>query len=271
MRFRRSTVSAPFRGALLPGSRRALAPVADRLLATARAPFQLSNARATDVSPEAATRMTTSPNPEAAFVGKITAAATHEIRNALAIIKESAGLIDDLMRMSNPGGAIDRERVFQALGRIEAQVGRGADIATHLNRVAHAPDHDLETVDLEKEVRQVVFHAQRAARRKSQAVTAGPATRPCPPLRARPLHVQMALYATVETCLERLAEGAEVEVRAGMRDDRPAVRVTSSTPGVLAWDPASWNGLEELLNRLGVSLESPEAGNGLTLLFASPE
>ncbi len=217
--------------------------------------------------------MTTSPNPEAAFIGKITAAATHEIRNTLAIIKESAGLVDDLVRMSGADGAIDRERVLQALGRIEAQVGRGADIVTHLNRVAHSPDHDLQAVDLEEEVRQIAFHARRAARRKSQVVTAQAAETPGPPLRAVPIHVQMALYATVEACLERLEEGAEIELRADGGGDPPSVHLTSSTNGAdaLAGDPEGWNGLNDVLKRLGVSLESSGTGDGLTLLFAARE
>jgi signal transduction histidine kinase len=216
--------------------------------------------------------MTTSPNPEAAFIGKITAAATHEIRNALAIIKESAGLIGDLVRLSGTDGSLDRERVLKAVGRIDAQVGRGAEVATSLNRVAHALDRDVGAVDLDEEVRQVVFHAQRAARRKSQAVKAGP-TRPTSPVRASPLHVQMALYATVEECLARLGEGATLELSAGAHARRPSVDVAAAddVPLVLAGEGMEWDGLKETLEGLGVSLESSGTGNGVRLLFEAPE
>lgn len=44
--------------------------------------------------------MSTSGSREAAFIGKITASAMHEIRNVSAIVKKSAGLIDDLIRMA---------------------------------------------------------------------------------------------------------------------------------------------------------------------------
>ena len=41
--------------------------------------------------------MSTTENREAAFIGLITAGATHELRNVLAIVKESTGLIADIV------------------------------------------------------------------------------------------------------------------------------------------------------------------------------
>ena len=58
--------------------------------------------------------MSTSGSREAAFIGKITASATHEIRNVLAIVKESAGLIDDLMQAAVTRGPLDGDRVLKA-------------------------------------------------------------------------------------------------------------------------------------------------------------
>ncbi len=246
-----------------------------RRLATSSVRFQLSEARATHLSmearvgegpPGAPTGMTVSAGREAAFIGKITAAATHEIRNVLAIIKESAGLVEDLLYVSTQGGSLDRERVLKALGRIEAQVARGAEISTQLNRVAHATDHDAATVSLDEEVRRVVFHAQRPARKKSQLVRAVDGTPP-PPFQGNVLHVHMAVYAALETCLERLGEGGTVEVRAGMSRGRPSVSLTTSAGGDAADDAAEWDGLRDSLEHLGVSLESSGNGDGLMLLF----
>ncbi len=212
--------------------------------------------------------MTTSGSREAAFIGKITAAATHEIRNVLAIIKESAGLVEDLLHVSTTDGSLDRERVLKALGRIEAHVGRGAEIATNLNRVAHALDQATESVDLVEEVRRVVFQTQRPARRKSQIVRTADGPAP-PPFHASPLHVQMAVYAAVEACLERLDEGATVELRTGLRGGRPSVDLTSASDGGWRADAegTEWDGLRTTLESLGVSLESSGTGDGLTLLF----
>lgn len=212
--------------------------------------------------------MTGFPEREAAFIGKVTASATHELRNALAIIRESAGLVDDLVRMSGPGAPPDRDRILGALSRIDAQVARGAEIVTNLNRVAHTPDHGVESIDLDQGVREVVFHAQRAARKRAQTLTAA-ASLPCPPFPANPLHVQMAIYTAVETCLDGLEEGAGVELRAGTDGGRPCVdlRPDGRADRNVVGDDTAWRELKDTLEQLGVSLERSASGNGLRLLF----
>ena len=42
---------------------------------------------------------------EIAFFGKVTASITHEIQNVLSIIKESSGLIDDVLSFSGKDAA----------------------------------------------------------------------------------------------------------------------------------------------------------------------
>jgi len=214
--------------------------------------------------------MATSVGREAAFIGKITAGATHEIRNVLAIIKESAGLVEDLLHLSTQRGSLDHERVLKALARIEAQVARGAEVATNLNRVAHTPDHDVRTVDLDEEVRRVVFHAQRSARRRSQTVRAVDGATP-PPFQASPLRVQMAVYAAVEVCLGRLGEGETLDVRIVIEEGHPAVQLEprpANGSGQGDADGTALAELKETLKDLGVSLEDSGNGVELTLLFA---
>ena len=82
----------------------------------------------------------------------MTASATHEVRNVLAIIKESAGLVDDLVQVQGSHGRLDPEKIRGALDRINAQVRRGADLLTHLNRLAHTLDEDISRVEMNQEV-----------------------------------------------------------------------------------------------------------------------
>jgi len=84
--------------------------------------------------------MRASQHPEAAFLATMTASATHEVRNVLAIIKESAGLIEDLMHVCAKRGTLDQEKVARAVHRIESHVQRGADLLTNLNRLSRLFD-----------------------------------------------------------------------------------------------------------------------------------
>jgi C4-dicarboxylate-specific signal transduction histidine kinase len=214
--------------------------------------------------------MESSKYPEAAFMAAMTAGATHEVRNVLAIIKESAGLVDDLIQVYGTRGSLDPERVQRALERIGLQVKRGADLLTHLNRLAHTLDRDLSTVDMNQEVEQLLFLTQRFARQKGQQLEfRGAAGERLLVLNA--LRLQMALFGAMECCLEELPEGSTVRV--GVHDEGEAVvaefRGVGEGPDP---EPASvwqgWQKLEELAGSLGADLERCASGYGIRFLFS---
>ena len=239
-------------------------------LADAGCPILKSGIGAVDVSPGGAEVMNTTGSREAEFMGRITASATHELRNVLAIVKESAGLVEDLVRASETRGPPDAARLLKATGRIEAQVARGAELVTRLNRFAHSLDHDVESVDLEEEVRQVAFLSQRLARKKLQVVDVE-APGEVAVFTGSSLHAQMALYATVERCLAHLPEAARLRMWADCRAGRPAAGFTASAGDTtvlpLPPDGPDREELETRLSDLEVSLETPPGENEVLLLF----
>jgi len=76
---------------------------------------------------------------DALFMGRMTAQATHEMQNILATIRESAGLMADLLAMGG-GGFAHAERFKKGLGVMEQQVERGMTLSEQLNYCAHAPE-----------------------------------------------------------------------------------------------------------------------------------
>jgi C4-dicarboxylate-specific signal transduction histidine kinase len=85
---------------------------------------------------------------DTAFIGKITAGATHEIRNVLSIIKESAGLMGDLLDMNRDSLGPNEEKFRRMIENIGVQVQRGADVAKELNNLAHTPDQRFRAVSI---------------------------------------------------------------------------------------------------------------------------
>lgn len=214
--------------------------------------------------------MESSKYPEAAFLAAMTASATHEVRNVLAIIKESAGLVNDLMEVYGTRGNLDPEKVQRALERIRVQVKRGADHLTHLNRLAHTLDQDLSIVDLNEEVEQLVFLSQRFARQKGQEaeVERGTGDRE---LVMNALRLHMALFGAMECCLEELPEGSTVRV--GARDEGEGVVAEFKGVGegsdpepTRVWQ--GWQQLQELAGSLGAELERCTSGYGIRFLFS---
>ncbi|MFH1764311.1 MAG: hypothetical protein ABIF09_08975 [Gemmatimonadota bacterium] len=209
---------------------------------------------------------------EAAFLAAMTGSATHEVRNVLAIIKESGGLIGDLVHVSGERGALDKEKVLRAVDRIEAQVKRGAELLTNLNRLSHSLDHGLVTVDLGEEVEQMVFRGQRFARKKGQQVVPGEMEKGCA-FPVSPLGLHMVLFAAMARCLEELPEGSVVTV--GVRSEGGTLLVDyHGAPGhaldglEVPSESEGWKDLENLSGLLGASVERYDVGFGIRILFS---
>jgi hypothetical protein len=208
--------------------------------------------------------------PEAAFLAAMTASATHEVRNVLAIIKESAGLVDDLTQVYSTRGSLDPDKVRRALERIEVQVRRGADLLTHLNRLAHTLDQDLSTVELGQEVEQLVFLSQRFARQKGQGVEMEKGGEEHHAV-VNALHLHMALSSAMACCLEELPEGRSLKVAVGKVDGAPMVEFRgveeeASSDPIGTW--TGWPELQRLTDSLGARIERSPTGYGIRILFS---
>lgn len=90
------------------------------------------------------------------FYSKISASISHDIKNALAIINENAGLMDDFTMMANQGMPIEPERLKTLASMITKQVGRANDIVTNLSRFAHSLDEPVARVDLNETIKLLI-------------------------------------------------------------------------------------------------------------------
>ena len=211
---------------------------------------------------------------DAAFVAEVTAGTTHEMRNILAIVKESAGLIGDLMYAFNRRGSLDQDKLTRSLGRIDAQVARGTELLANLNRFAHSLDHARDPIDVTREIQQLVSLCQFRARRKRHVLQVQPGGQNLTAV-VDPFRFQMSLFGAVECCLEQLPEGSTVSISADRRDDRPTVEFTGRG-GDEAMLPTPteamrWSRLVELADGLGASVEVAESAYGFRIRFPAAD
>ena len=148
---------------------------------------------------------------EVAFLGRMTAAFTHEMKNVLAIIKESAGLMEDLLLLSQQSAFPHRERFARCLTTIQAQTKRGVELSTRLNRLAHSPDEEVATVDLNDLLEQVVTLSGRFARLKGVTLTLHPHMEALSVI-VSPLKLQIAVFTCLECCWEAMAAGGSISL-----------------------------------------------------------
>jgi C4-dicarboxylate-specific signal transduction histidine kinase len=97
------------------------------------------------------------------FFGKMSASISHEIKNALAIINEKAGLLEDFTVLAGQGRPIDPDRLKSLAGDIMKQIQRADGLVKRMNRFAHSSDDPLKMIDLGETLELITSIAQRLA------------------------------------------------------------------------------------------------------------
>jgi C4-dicarboxylate-specific signal transduction histidine kinase len=180
-----------------------------------------------------------------AFMGRMTAGVTHELRNVLGIIRESAGLIEDLISFSKGASFPAEDKVSKALGRIAEQVDRGTALTGALNRFAHTPDQPRAEVDLNHTVDLAVVLTQRFTRMKGVALEARPSELPVLVF-TDPVGVIMLINRVVDLVAEAAGQGATLVLSARRSPEGPAVvDIAASDATPAGREAATSPGLED--------------------------
>jgi len=82
------------------------------------------------------------------FQGRITASVSHELKNVLATISETAGLLADLTELADSGRPLDTTELRSCANTIVDEVKRGFRVVKNLNVFAHSTDEPVAEVDL---------------------------------------------------------------------------------------------------------------------------
>jgi C4-dicarboxylate-specific signal transduction histidine kinase len=210
---------------------------------------------------------------ETAFMGKITAGVTHEMKNVLAIIRESAGLMEDLLGLAKDDSFPAREKFLKILSKIGDQVTRGVNLSDALNQFAHGPDQPVATVDMNRLIDQLVFLCQRFALSKRLTLKYVPHDQPLL-FRCEVLKVQMTIFRGIDLLLNVADPGAILTIRPTTQgDDKVAVEFLSEGNGIDNRNiPGSareslWDPLVACAESVNAKVEAGLAGACLTIVF----
>lgn len=149
---------------------------------------------------------------EITFIGKITAGVTHEINNALASIKEKAGLMEDLISMSSNESTFNQEKFLKILPKIEEQVLRGVKLTTQLNKFSHLTDGYKVQVELNDIIEHLVFLTQRFSRINNVELIYKPINQTIR-FTTFAIQLQMALYNCVCYFIKITALGGRIIIK----------------------------------------------------------
>jgi signal transduction histidine kinase len=215
---------------------------------------------------------------EVALIGRITAGMTHEIKNVLAIIKESSGLLQDILRLSKGGAVPKPEQIGKVASRIQAQVGRGDALLSSLNWLAHSMSDRSSSVEIGDLSAQIVNLMQRFARLKQVELAAQPGDRDLTIETDLP-RLLLVLVNCIEYCLSTASPKGRLVLRAGGGGEEATLEIAtdslegsetahgSEAGGVSL--PSELANLEPALTALGARLAfaDPGEGGGLRIIL----
>lgn len=205
--------------------------------------------------------------------GKLTASATHEFQNVLAIIKESAGLMEDVLAFTPMENAdILEERLGMPLSTVKKQVARGVELVSCLNGFAHTTDQARMQVDVVALSRRLVLLTRRLAANVGVELVLEERDTPLY-LTVDAMQLQLCLYYAMESFFSVLPARAVITL--GCQDsgslscvvfsvNHPDQALPGDLPRHLSETP-SWSILMEGAKLIDVRPEPND--NGVTLFF----
>jgi len=212
-------------------------------------------------------------------MGRMTAGVTHEIKNILAIIKESSGLLEDIVRLGKGDAVPKADQIEKVTSRIQAQVARGNEQLTSLNWLAHSVSDGGSSVEINEMSSEIVNLMQRFARLK-QVELEFQATDRDVTIHTDVAKLLVVLVACVEYYLNREPPKGRVLVRPGRRGEEATLGIVTGSAvgsgtvteieaggGAL---PSELANLEPLLGSLGGRVVLADQGEGAELHLILP-
>lgn len=205
-----------------------------------------------------------------AFFGRISASISHELKNALAIINENAGLLDDFSAMAEKGVSLDPLRLRRLSEIVQKQIRRADRIVNRMNRFAHSVDTPVKSVVLEDELNLFIDLARRSAQLKEIDLEPGEAAG-VPAIRTSPFVLMNLIAGCLDHVMAHIGPERRIRIRA-VKSPTGGVDIRISGAGENAGDrfPAQpENDMAHTLNA-GIRLD-PAAGEiVLSLPAADP-
>jgi signal transduction histidine kinase len=84
------------------------------------------------------------------FFGKVNASISHELKNILAIISETAGFLNDLTELAKQGKELKLSLLENCSNSIAEEIQRGFTTIKQMNRFSHSVDATVTQIDIEE-------------------------------------------------------------------------------------------------------------------------
>jgi C4-dicarboxylate-specific signal transduction histidine kinase len=201
------------------------------------------------------------------FYGKICAALTHEMKNALAIINENVGLLEDYNLMTQRGTPLTPERFNVLSRRMVEQVDRANTLLKVMNQFSHGVDTWVEEVDLNELLSFVSMLSQRfAAQRRVSVEVESPGQEVT--VTTSPFLLQNLIWCCMDFAMDAMGTGNDLRLKAESTPGGGQVTLSASNDSLAdAVDRLSQYCEGALVDALQVKIETDTRSGPLVLIL----
>ncbi|HMK44538.1 MAG TPA: hypothetical protein VK445_10420 [Dissulfurispiraceae bacterium] len=201
------------------------------------------------------------------FIGIIIASFTHELKNHLAIIKESAGLQQDIIAMDKKIKDLGALKHF--LSSVDGQVDKSLKLISFLNRFAHRMDTETAQLQLHEPLDELIALTTRLANQKIISLEQD-FNRDLGPLVLSPAKLQMLVFFLLDEKMVALDKKSIITLRTTKVRDMHAIEIVPQ-----GQESASGNGggrcprevLFTFAREMGIEIEIGSADAVTRLIF----
>ncbi len=156
------------------------------------------------------------------FLAEMSVSISHEIKNAVAIIGQNAGLLEDFTLMADQGIPIDQERLKILLGRVMRQIKRAEEIAENMNRFAHSVECPVKRIDLGETLEFVVSLCGRVAHLRGVTLETKSPESPVT-VTTPPFALEILIWLCLNFAMDVVGDGKNIVL--GAEEARPGARI----------------------------------------------
>ncbi len=195
-----------------------------------------------------------------ASIGRLAAGVAHEINNPLAIINEKAGLIKDLLDLSNENSP-DKEKLLKQTNSIIQSVSRCSEITHRLLGFARHMDIKIEPVAIDALIRDVLGFLEKEAAYRDIHVDMQVANA-LPTIRSDRGQLQQLFLNLINNAFDAMKKGGKLEI--SLRDkgsDHVVVKIKDDGIGIAQKD------IEHIFEPFFSTKKSKGTGLGLSISY----
>lgn len=159
------------------------------------------------------------------FISKMLAGFTHEVKNYLAIINESVGLIGDMIKMGKLSQK-DVPEYLEIIRSLEEQIEKTNAHFKYLNRFAHRMDHSVSNYSINECLEELIALLNRFANQQ-KIILEKDFQEGIPQIENNPSLIQFVVFSLIDEKLKKYSKNSKITVQTAFADKTLNVKISS--------------------------------------------